>query len=309
MGSVGELLCVHVGGRELAADVAALSSSYHPSGQLGRCTSCALASTMSPLRRYPRRMTPWRSSAAFVGSFAGHSGALVMGVGDWARECTTAASEPPSGNATASCAEGASPASPAELDGETGDGCPLHPDRASATAPAPAYRHHIIVTGRRPSTPVAQDFCSQRPPSSTLLFHGLPPTAVLHADRAVPCAARHPPRADTARVAQRGQAAQQDLVARGQSLFDDQQYEESIQTLSAAPSSARTTRRRRSSRSTASSRSTTSRSTGRTRPRAPCAVSSPSSPDYALPASESPRFRDFFAAVKKRGRPRGARGS
>src|SRR5579872_1091325 len=107
-------------------------------------------------------MTPWRSSAAFVGSFGGHSGALHTGV-TFSRAAifTTSASDaPPSApdNGSATTAEGSSPASPTEAEGEIGEPCALHPEKASKTAPAPAHRHHIIASGRRTSSPPAQDF-------------------------------------------------------------------------------------------------------------------------------------------------------
>lgn len=97
-----------------------------------------------------------------------------------------------------------------------------------------------------------------------------------------------------------------DLLARGKQQFDDQQYEESIQTLSAAllkPSNSRaqkieiyrllalnyiTLRRKDEAESAV---------------RGLLAIQ----PDYELPADESPRFRDFFAEVRTKweaeGRP------
>ncbi len=97
-----------------------------------------------------------------------------------------------------------------------------------------------------------------------------------------------------------------DLVARGRALFDDQQYEESIQTLSAAllrpnNSKAQTVE---IYRLLALNYITINR-----KEEAESAVRGllALQPDYTIPASESPRFRDFFTDVKKRweaeGRP------
>ncbi len=104
----------------------------------------------------------------------------------------------------------------------------------------------------------------------------------------------------------RGQAGQQDLVARGRSLFDDQQYEESIQTLSAALLRPNNTKTQKVEiyRLLALNYITINR-----KDEAESAVRGllALQPDYALPPSESPRFRDYFADVKKRweadGRP------
>jgi hypothetical protein len=104
----------------------------------------------------------------------------------------------------------------------------------------------------------------------------------------------------------RGSAAQQDLVARGRSLFDDQQYEESIQTLSAALLRPNNTKAQKVDiyRLLALNYITINR-----KDEAESAVRGllALQPDYALPTSESPRFRDYFAEVKKRweadGRP------
>jgi tetratricopeptide (TPR) repeat protein len=98
----------------------------------------------------------------------------------------------------------------------------------------------------------------------------------------------------------------QDLTARAQALFDDQQYEESIQTLSAAllrPMSSRAQKidvyrllalnyitLQKKDEAEASVRALLSLE-----------------PTYTLPATESPRFRDFFATVRDKwegeGRP------
>ena len=103
-----------------------------------------------------------------------------------------------------------------------------------------------------------------------------------------------------------GQAAGQDLVARGRALFDDQQYEESIQTLSAALLRPNNSKQARVEiyRLLALNYITLSR-----KDEAEAAVRGllALQPEYTLPASESPRFRDFFADVRKRweaeGRP------
>jgi len=104
----------------------------------------------------------------------------------------------------------------------------------------------------------------------------------------------------------RGQVAGQDLVARGRALFDDQQYEESIQTLSAALLRPNNTKPQKVEiyRLLALNYITINR-----KDEAESAVRGllALQPDYALPSSESPRFRDYFTDVKKRweadGRP------
>jgi tetratricopeptide (TPR) repeat protein len=99
---------------------------------------------------------------------------------------------------------------------------------------------------------------------------------------------------------------QQDLIQRGRALFDDQQYEESIQSLSAAlvrPNNSKP-QKLEIYRLLALNYITLSR-----KDEAESAVRGLLSlqPDYALPASESPRFRDFLATVKQKweaeGRP------
>jgi len=98
----------------------------------------------------------------------------------------------------------------------------------------------------------------------------------------------------------------QDLIARGRQLFDDQQYEESIQTLSAALLRPNNSGEQRVEiyRLLALNYITLNR-----REEAESAVRGllALEPGYALPASESPRFRDFFAAARERweadGRP------
>jgi hypothetical protein len=99
---------------------------------------------------------------------------------------------------------------------------------------------------------------------------------------------------------------QQDLIARGQALFDDQQYEESIQTLSGALVRPNNTKGQKVEiyRLLALNYITLQR-----RDEAEAAVRGLLSlePTYELPKSESPRFRDFFSQVKQRwegeGRP------
>jgi tetratricopeptide (TPR) repeat protein len=97
-----------------------------------------------------------------------------------------------------------------------------------------------------------------------------------------------------------------DLLSRGQSLFEDQRYEESIQTLSAAllrPSNAKE-QRILIYRLLAKNYITLGR-----REEAESAVRGllALAPAHALPEGESPRFRDFFAEVSERweaeGRP------
>jgi hypothetical protein len=97
-----------------------------------------------------------------------------------------------------------------------------------------------------------------------------------------------------------------DLIARGQTLFDDQQYEESIQTLSGALVRPNNTKAQKLEvyRLLALNYITLSH-----KEEAEAAVRGLLSlePTYELPARESPRFRDFFAAAKQRweaeGRP------
>jgi tetratricopeptide (TPR) repeat protein len=101
-------------------------------------------------------------------------------------------------------------------------------------------------------------------------------------------------------------AQPQDLIAKGQSQFEDQQYEESIQTLSAALLRPSNTPQQKVEiyRLLALNYITIGR-----KDEAESAVRGllVQNPDYALPASESPRFRDFFAAAKAKweqeGRP------
>jgi hypothetical protein len=98
----------------------------------------------------------------------------------------------------------------------------------------------------------------------------------------------------------------QDLVQRGKALFDDQQYEESIQTLSAALLRPNNSKQQRLDvfRLLALNYITINR-----KDEAESAVRGllALQPDYTLPASESPRFRDFFSSAQKKweaeGRP------
>lgn len=97
-----------------------------------------------------------------------------------------------------------------------------------------------------------------------------------------------------------------DLIARGKSLFDDQQYEESIQTLSAALLRPNNTKEQRIDvyRLLALNYITLNR-----KDEAEAAVRGllALDPTYQLPKSESPRFRDFFSNAQKKweaeGRP------
>lgn len=98
----------------------------------------------------------------------------------------------------------------------------------------------------------------------------------------------------------------EDLVDRGRALFEDQQYEESIQTLSAALLRPSNTPAQKVEiyRLLALDYITLGRAD-----EAESAVRGllVLEPEYRLPASESPRFRDFFQSVQKRweaeGRP------
>ncbi len=101
-------------------------------------------------------------------------------------------------------------------------------------------------------------------------------------------------------------APRADLIARGQQLFEDQQYEESIQILSAALLRPSNTKAQKLEvyRLLALNYITLNR-----KDEAESAVRGLLSiePEYQLPASESPRFRDFFTTTKARweaeGRP------
>lgn len=116
------------------------------------------------------------------------------------------------------------------------------------------------------------------------------------------------PKPAPARPAPKPQAPQApvDLITKGRTLFEDQQYEESIQALSAAllrPGSSKSDRIE-IHRLLALNFITLGR-----KEEAESAVRGllVLSPDYQMPQNESPRFRDFFADVRKRweaeGRP------
>lgn len=109
-----------------------------------------------------------------------------------------------------------------------------------------------------------------------------------------------------AEKAQPAPAQPQDLIAKGQALFEDQQYEESIQTLSAALLRPNNTPQQKVEiyRLLALNYITLGR-----KEEADNAVRGllVAQPDYQLPATESPRFREFFAKSRERwdaeGRP------
>ena len=132
------------------------------------------------------------------------------------------------------------------------------------------------------------------------------PIALLAALRAsVPAVAfADPPRPSGATNAATNQS--QDLIARGQALFDDQRYQESIQTLSGALVRPNNTKDEKLEiyRLLALDYITLSRTE-----EAEGAVRGllALDPTYELPQRESPRFRDFFAAAKQKweaeGRP------
>lgn len=98
----------------------------------------------------------------------------------------------------------------------------------------------------------------------------------------------------------------QDLIAKGRQLFEDQQYEDSIQALSAALLRPNNTKEQQVEvyRLLALNYITLGR-----KDEADNAVRGllVAQPDYQLPATESPRFRDFFADARSRweaeGRP------
>jgi len=101
-------------------------------------------------------------------------------------------------------------------------------------------------------------------------------------------------------------AQPQDLIAKGQQLFEDQEYEESIQTLSAALLRPSNTKEQKVEiyRLLALNYITLGR-----KDEADNAVRGllVAKPDYQLPANESPRFRDFFKEAQAKweaeGRP------
>ena len=130
------------------------------------------------------------------------------------------------------------------------------------------------------------------------------PFALLVAVHAATLSVTFPALAQAGRGASAG--APQDLIQRGRALFDDQQYEESIQALSAALLRPSNTKAQKLDvyRLLALNYITLNR-----KDEAESAVRGllALQPDYALPASESPRFRDFFAGAKAKweaeGRP------
>ena len=136
-----------------------------------------------------------------------------------------------------------------------------------------------------------------RPAATFLALTLLAPTL------ATPCRALAQSRGATAAPAP---APRADLVARGQQLFEDQQYEESIQILSAALLRPNNTKAQKIEiyRLLALNYITLNR-----KEESESAVRGllAAEPEYALPPAESPRFRDFFAATKARweqdGRP------
>jgi len=107
-------------------------------------------------------------------------------------------------------------------------------------------------------------------------------------------------------IAQHAPAGKASLLATGKALFEDQRYEESIQTLSAALLRPGTSKQDRIEvyRYLAYNYITLSQTE-----EAEAAVRGLYciDPDFVLGSSESPRFRDFFAATKKKweeeGRP------
>jgi hypothetical protein len=117
-----------------------------------------------------------------------------------------------------------------------------------------------------------------------------------------------PPKAGAAQPAAQptAPASRGDLIARGRELFDDQQYEESIQTLSAALLRPGNTKAQKVDvyRLLALNYITLNR-----KEEAESAVRGLLciDPEYQLPAAESPRFRDFIAGTRAKweaeGRP------
>ncbi len=124
---------------------------------------------------------------------------------------------------------------------------------------------------------------------------------------AAPAFAQGKPKpAAPAKPAASAPAAPQDLVERGRALFEDQQYEESIQVLSAALLRPSNTKEQKIEiyRLLALDYITLGR-----KDEAESAVRGllVINPEQQLPANESPRFRDFFAQARQRweaeGRP------
>lgn len=95
------------------------------------------------------------------------------------------------------------------------------------------------------------------------------------------------------------QPKQQDLIARGRGLYEDQQYEESIQTLSAAilrPNLAKEQKVEVLRLMALNYITLNRKDEGESAVRGLLAID----PSYELPKNESPRFRDFFAAARKK---------
>src|SRR4051794_28391430 len=117
-------------------------------------------------------------------------------------------------------------------------------------------------------------------------FFPLAMLAALHATvLALPAYAQTPAPAVPART--------QDLVGRGLSQFEDQQYEESVQTLSAAlvrPSNTKAQKIEIYRILALDFITLNHKDEAESAVRGLLAID----PLYALPASESPRFRDFF---------------
>lgn len=141
--------------------------------------------------------------------------------------------------------------------------------------------------------------------SVTTLVPSIPGEAWAQGRGKAPAPAPAPPPAPSP-AAPTAAAPAGDLISRGRTLFDDQQYEESIQVLSAALVRPSNTKEQRIEihRLLAFNYITLGR-----RDEAESAIRGLLSlePDYALPTSESPRFRDFFKMVKEKwdaeGRP------
>src|SRR5258708_29843552 len=95
------------------------------------------------------------------------------------------------------------------------------------------------------------------------------------------------------------QPKQQDLISRGRSLFEDQQYEESIQTLSAAilrPNLAKEQKIEVLRLMALNYITLNRKDEAESAVRGLLAIE----PAYELPKNESPRFRDFFSTARKK---------
>ena len=151
-------------------------------------------------------------------------------------------------------------------------------------------------------------FVQRALPSTRLFGHASSGHALVCPSRACRGRARHDAHGRLPGFCQGGHAqAPVDLIERGyRALFDDQQYEESIQTLSAALVRPNNTKGQKLDiyRLLALNYITLNR-----KDEAESAVRGllALQPEYMLPSGESPRFRDFFAAAKQRweaeGRP------